>query len=200
MVYNINGMLIGDAGVGKTSLLIRFVDDTWSQTPNATIGIDFKSKEIKMENGDAVNLRIVDTAGQERFQGIVQSHYRNAHAVILVYSCTNRESFTSVRQWAEHARKHRGDAPTDFMLVANKTDDEGKRVVTNEEGKKLAAELKMGYVETSAKTGAHVDACMMAAAKAVHTRMKRSTPVQLSDANKQTVKLGQKPPKNDRCC
>jgi len=91
-------LLIGDSGVGKSCLLLRFADDSWTDTHISTIGVDFKIKTLQLD-GKVIKLQIWDTAGQERFRTITSSYYRGAQGIILVYDCTDQESFSNVRQW-----------------------------------------------------------------------------------------------------
>merc|ERR1712006_60493 len=89
-------LLIGDSGVGKSCLLLRFADDTYTESYISTIGVDFKIRTINLD-GKCVKLQIWDTAGQERFRTITSSYYRGAHGIIVVYDVTDRETFNNVK-------------------------------------------------------------------------------------------------------
>ena len=90
--------MIGDSGTGKTSLLVRFCEGTFSPNQNCTIGIDFKLKNLKINDNKIIKLQLWDTAGQERFRSMSSSYIRNAHGCIAVYDITKRESFISVEE------------------------------------------------------------------------------------------------------
>eukprot|EP00397_Hematodinium_sp_SG-2012_P055492 GEMP01067782.1.p1 GENE.GEMP01067782.1~~GEMP01067782.1.p1 ORF type:complete len:243 (+),score=21.20 GEMP01067782.1:73-801(+) len=98
-------LLIGDSGVGKSCLLLRFADNTYTESYISTIGVDFKIRTIEQE-GKVVKLQIWDTAGQERFRTITSSYYRGAHGIIIVYDVTDRESFNNVKHWIEQIGRY----------------------------------------------------------------------------------------------
>jgi len=148
-------LVVGESGVGKTCLLLRFVDDKFSDVHMATVGVDFKIKTITI--GDRpVKLQIWDTAGQERFRTLTESYYRNSHGVILVYDVTNHESYEKIRSWAEQIEQY-GDRNLCKLLVGNKTDKEHERTVTTQEGSSLAKSLGIEFLETSAKDTSNVE-------------------------------------------
>lgn len=148
-------LLLGDAGVGKTSLMWRFSDDVFNHTYISTIGIDFKLRTIDVE-GKKVRLQIWDTAGQERFHAISVSYYRTAAGIMLVYDITRRRSFENIAKWLRNIDEH---AKEDVikLLVGNKCDMQHKRAVKREEGEKLADEYDMSFFETSAKENESID-------------------------------------------
>lgn len=147
-------LLMGDSGVGKSSILLRFVEDRFlgEDIHAATIGVDFKVKFMEVED-QRVKLTIWDTAGQERFRTLTSSYYRGAHGVVLVYDVCSRESFDGLRQvWMRELKTYSNPEEMILMVVANKIDKEGQRKVTNEEGLEYAKELSALYMECSAKT------------------------------------------------
>lgn len=148
-------LLIGDSGVGKSCLLLRFADDTYTQSYISTIGVDFKIRTIELE-GKTVKLQIWDTAGQERFRTITSSYYRGAHGIIIVYDVTDRESFTNVRHWIQEIDKYAADG-VKKLLVGNKCDLSSKKVVSYDEAKELADSLGISFMETSAKNSHNVE-------------------------------------------
>eukprot|EP00440_Ansanella_granifera_P071791 gb/GFBE01077908.1/.p1 GENE.gb/GFBE01077908.1/~~gb/GFBE01077908.1/.p1 ORF type:complete len:212 (+),score=60.73 gb/GFBE01077908.1/:1-636(+) len=166
--YLVKLLLIGDSGVGKSSLLIKFADDKFVPHMPQTIGMDFKVKMLEL-GGRRVKLQIWDTAGQERFHTITQQYYRNAMGVILVYDATSEESFANIRRWAAQIAAHGGEG-TDRLLVGNKADRE-EVAVDPERGKALAAEYGIPFFETSAKSGRNVQEAFVAIADAVRLRL-----------------------------
>eukprot|EP01087_Luapelamoeba_hula_P023862 TRINITY_DN8885_c0_g1_i1.p1 TRINITY_DN8885_c0_g1~~TRINITY_DN8885_c0_g1_i1.p1 ORF type:complete len:200 (+),score=37.87 TRINITY_DN8885_c0_g1_i1:94-693(+) len=148
-------LIIGDSGVGKSALLVRYCDDTFNDTFISTIGVDFKIKTIEVE-GKNIKLQIWDTAGQERFRTITSSYYRGSHGVILVYSVVDRASFSNVEKWVLEVDRYATNN-VKKLLVGTKSDLANQRVVPTEEGQALAEKLKIPVLETSAKTSTNVN-------------------------------------------
>lgn len=148
-------LIIGDSGVGKSSLMNRFSDNIFTESYINTIGVDFKIRTINMD-GKMIKLQIWDTAGQERFRTIVSSYYRGAHGIMIVFDITDKETFMNVRMWCEEIKKHA--APNvRTMLIGNKADFNTKRQVDFTEAKEFADNMNMTYFETSAKTALNVE-------------------------------------------
>lgn len=143
-------LIIGESGVGKSSLLLRFTDDTFDIEQSATIGVDFKVKTITVD-GNTVKLAIWDTAGQERFRTLTPSYYRGAQGVILVYDVTKRNTFAKLDMWLNELETYSTRTDIIKMLVGNKIDKE-KVEVTREDGLKFARRHAMLFIEASAKT------------------------------------------------
>ena len=141
--------LLGDAAVGKTSLLTRFCDDSFKENYNNTIGVDFRMVTLKFKNIIS-KLHIWDTAGQERFRSLALNYLNNSHGFIFVYDITNKQSFNNVINWINLAFEKNKNSIVNF-LVGNKNDKEEERAVTKEEGENLAKEKKLLFLETSAK-------------------------------------------------
>lgn len=142
-------LLIGDSGVGKSCLLLRFADDTWSDTYISTIGVDFKIRTITLD-GKVIKLQIWDTAGQERFRTITSSYYRGSHGIIVVYDVTDKTTFDNVRQWLQEIDRY-AKADVSRYLVGNKADMAEQRTVSYEAGASCAKSLDIPFLETSAK-------------------------------------------------
>ena len=147
-------LIIGESGIGKTCLLLRFTDDSFTANHLTTIGIDFKIKIINLE-GKLIKLQIWDTAGQERFRTITKTYYKGAHGIILTYDVTDQNSFKNTRNWIKQIEAN-AQTSVKKVLVGNKC-DKPDRVVTEEEGKKLADDYSMSFFETSAKTNQNVN-------------------------------------------
>jgi len=147
-------LMVGDSGVGKSSLLLRFTDDTFSENFISTIGVDFKIRTVNID-GKVVKMQIWDTAGQERFRTITSSYYRGAHGVILVYDVTDQVSFNNARQWLTEIERYAcGNVVK--LLVGNKSDLTTKRVVDFVTGKEFADQFNLPFLEASAKDGNNV--------------------------------------------
>ncbi|XP_010990904.1 ras-related protein Rab-26 isoform X1 [Camelus dromedarius] len=162
-------MLVGDSGVGKTCLLVRFKDGAFlAGNFISTVGIDFRNKVLNVD-GTKVKLQIWDTAGQERFRSVTHAYYRDAHALLLLYDVTNKASFDSIQAWLAEIQEY-AQHDVVLMLLGNKVDSAQERVVKREDGEKLAKEYGLPFMETSAKTGLNVDLAFTAIAKELKQR------------------------------
>ncbi|KAI9296251.1 ras-domain-containing protein [Neoconidiobolus thromboides FSU 785] len=158
-------VLLGEQSVGKTSLITRFMYDTFDSTYQATIGIDFLSKTMYLEDR-TVRLQLWDTAGQERFRSLIPSYIRDSSVAVVVYDITNRASFNNTAKWIDDVRSERGNNVI-IVLVGNKTDLRDKGEVTAEEGEAKAKEYNVMFMETSAKVGHNVKALFRKIAQAL---------------------------------
>ena len=144
-------LTIGESGVGKTCILRRFVENKFLKNHLATIGIDFKTKTLNINNQE-IKLKIWDTAGQERFRNITTQYYKGADGIVLIYDVTDDASYEKIRDWMEQILSNTKREDIGLVLLGNKCDME-PRAVTEEQGNKMAEELKVSYFETSALTG-----------------------------------------------
>jgi len=152
-------ILVGESTVGKTSLLRALTKSSFWAGEEATVGVDFVARNIKV-GGSKIKLHLWDTAGQERFRFLSRSYYRNSVGVVVAYSILRRSTFDGVERWVEEAREHAGVVPPTIIIVGCKMDlvDIGcKRQVSYEEGKELADNLGALFIETSAKQGVAVE-------------------------------------------
>merc|ERR1719343_1764218 len=158
-------VFLGEQAVGKTSVITRFMYDTFDNNYQATIGIDFLSKTMYLEDR-TVRLQLWDTAGQERFRSLIPSYIRDSSGAIVVYDITDRRSFLNTAKWIEDVRSERGSDVV-IVLVGNKTDDSERRQVSTEEGEEKAKENGVMFWETSAKMGTNIKALFRQLAQAL---------------------------------
>jgi len=147
-------VFLGDQSVGKTSIINRFIYDTFDGKDHPTVGIDFISKTIYFDD-KTIRLQLWDTAGQERFRSLIPSYIRDSSVAVIVYDVTSKGSFLNINKWIEYVREERGDNVI-IALVGNKTDTVDKRQVTTEEGVAKAEEYGVLFTEVSAKIGTNV--------------------------------------------
>ncbi|KAJ5078767.1 ras and ef-hand domain-containing protein [Anaeramoeba ignava] len=152
--FIIKQLIIGDSMTGKSSIMIRYCDNKFIDSVEATVGVDFRYVSVQ-KNGRHFGLQIWDTAGQEQFRTIINSYYRGSHAIMIVYDITNEKSFEQVVYWFNEAETY---APKEIskLLVGNKKDQEKHRVITYQQGKDLADSYNSGFIEVSAKTGENI--------------------------------------------
>eukprot|EP00271_Cylindrocystis_brebissonii_P008807 TRINITY_DN23303_c0_g1_i1.p1 TRINITY_DN23303_c0_g1~~TRINITY_DN23303_c0_g1_i1.p1 ORF type:complete len:214 (-),score=27.42 TRINITY_DN23303_c0_g1_i1:71-712(-) len=183
-------LLIGDSSVGKSSLLLRFAEDSFSTTFISTIGVDFKTRTVELD-GEQTKLSIWDTAGQERFRTITAAYYRGANGIVLVYDVTSESSFNSIRSWISNIKEHANENVCK-ILVGNKCDMDDKRVITAAQGQALAKEFGISFFETSAKADINVEQAFQSIAKESKRRFDSTHPK--DSANKSDaglIKAGQ---------
>jgi Ras-related protein Rab-1A len=192
-------LLIGDSGVGKSCLLLRFADDTYTESYISTIGVDFKIRTIELE-GKTIKLQIWDTAGQERFRTITSSYYRGAHGIIVVYDITDQDSFNDVKQWLQEIDRYACEN-VNKLLVGNKCDMTSKRAVETNVAQDYADQLGIPFLETSAKSSTNVEQAFIKMATEIKNRMGL---LQQSGTNPSSVRIGPSQPVQDRksggCC
>jgi len=193
--YMFKILLIGDTNVGKSCLLLRFADDTYTGSFISTIVVDFKIRTIEVDH-KIIKLQIWDTAGQERFRTITSSYYRGAHGIIVVYDVTDKESFNHVPEWLNEIDKYACEN-VNKLLFGNKSDLTAKRVVSTEQGKEFAESQGIEFLETSAKEATNVEQAFLTLATQIKTRMTSTT-----DGTRSSVKLnkGKEIPETSHCC
>jgi len=168
-------VLVGDSGVGKSNLLSRFTRNIFTTDEKSTIGVEFATRILEMNDKKKIKAQVWDTAGQERYRAITNAYYRGAVGAILVYDCTKRSSFDNIPRWIKELKEH-ANKDLVLLLVGNKCDlcksgsdsrspadseksenSEYERQVSEDEARALATEYSIPYVETSAKSGLNVE-------------------------------------------
>jgi len=196
-------VLIGDSGVGKSCLLLRFADDNFTDSYISTIGVDFRFRTVTIDK-KTVKLQIWDTAGQERFRTITSAYYRGADGIIMVYDVTSPESFDHVEEWLSEVDRYANEN-TAKLLVGNKADLVDEKQVSEETAQRFAEKLGIPFLETSAKTATNVDAAFLMMAKELIKNREKTpggaTPAKPGDNGKGKVLLKNgKGGKKANCC
>jgi small GTP-binding protein len=148
-------ILIGNSGVGKSSIIQRYMKNTFEESYKCTIGVDFLMKTLNL-NGKTVKLQLWDTAGQEKYKSMVASYYRGANVALVVFDITSHASFDSLPVWIENYYKN-GPEEKNIILIGNKKDMEESRQVTRQEAEIFSETNNMMYFETSAKEGDNIE-------------------------------------------
>ena len=149
-------LTLGNASVGKSSIILKYTDNIFDSNSLSTLGVDFKQKKIKLKNGNIIKLQIYDTAGQERFKSVSHSFIKKAEGVILMYDIGFKQSFEAIDNWFESIKEN-GKENLPIILVGNKCDlPDIERQVTKQEGENKANEFKIPFYETSCKEGINV--------------------------------------------
>jgi small GTP-binding protein len=156
--YSLKIVVIGDSGVGKTCLLLRFVRNEWDADSQPTLGVEFLAKVVNTDN-HRIQLQLWDTAGQELFRSVTRGYYRGSAGALIVFDLTSRESFVNVDQWLRDLREVARPDLT-IALIGNKVDLVALRDVSREEAQEYAERNKLAYFETSAKTGDFIESAV----------------------------------------
>ena len=156
--YTFKIVMIGDSGVGKSCILLRFADDKFNENFYATIGVDFRFKNVMVDD-KSVKLQIWDTAGQERFKTITSAYYRGADGIIIVYDITDRNSFAHIKDWLDDVNKYTDDNPLK-IIVGNKIDLIKDKQINNNDMKTMTAQTGIEIIECSAKDSIKINDLM----------------------------------------
>ena len=151
-------LILGDWSVGKTCFLMRYTENTFTDIHLSTVGIDYRFKNITLENGEKIKIQIWDTAGQDRYKSMTKGYVRGANGIILIYDVTSRKTFEGIENWVKQIREQVSPRVV-VSLVANKIDAKEIRNVTTEEGEKLGKSINYPYYESSAKEGININEC-----------------------------------------
>eukprot|EP01112_Ceratiomyxa_fruticulosa_P011785 TRINITY_DN322_c0_g1_i2.p1 TRINITY_DN322_c0_g1~~TRINITY_DN322_c0_g1_i2.p1 ORF type:complete len:216 (+),score=24.39 TRINITY_DN322_c0_g1_i2:87-734(+) len=169
--YQFKYVVVGPAGVGKSSLLLQFTDHEWYPQTDVTVGVEFGVKIVEVQEGVWVKIQIWDTAGAESFRAVTNNYYRGAHAALLVYDITRRDSFGYIEGWLEEIYAH-SHPEIVVILVGNKCDLISRRVVQREEGAQFAKDRNLMFLECSAKDATNVDNAYLEACKILVKKVK----------------------------
>ena len=167
-------LMIGDSGVGKSSLLLRFASDQFEDSYMTTVGLDFKIRTVEVD-GKVVKLQMWDTAGQERFRTITRSYYRGSQGIVVVYDVTDNDTFENVKHWLSEIERYAADGVSK-MLVGNKCDMTDARAVETATAQEVADKLDVPFFEASAKTAENVDEIFLRMARDILARTKETAP------------------------
>lgn len=171
--YLLKVVLVGSSGVGKSNLLCRFTRDEFLADSKSTIGVEFGTKSVQIDN-KTIKVQVWDTAGQERYKALTSAYYRGAVGALLVYDIANRTSFDSVQSWLEELHEH-ADEKIVVMLVGNKSDLAGQRAVATDEAKQFAEKHKLSFIETSAKDSTNVNDAFVSILTEIYNLISKNT-------------------------
>lgn len=189
-------LVVGNSYVGKSSFLMRLCTNAFSARYSSTIGVDFYSKALKVDER-IISLQLWDTAGQERFQSVTKAYYRGAQGVILMYDISQEESFIAVKSWINSIQENVDKMPTGLMLIGNKQDldEQNEREVSTETGETFAKIYGAQFLETSAKTGYNVGNCLMSLVRTIKLYYEQEG----REGKERGIQVSNKP-KSSGCC
>jgi len=192
--FQVKLVIVGDSGVGKTNFIFQFTEGRFSALHVTTVGFDYKSKIIKLPSSKKrVKLQLWDTAGQERYMSLNKNIFQKVQGIILMYDLTNRSSFDNIYKWLNLLSQNASNKPK--ILVANKLDLAlESRIVTEEEGQKIADYNNMPFFEASGFNGENVDKVFYKMADMIYTSL-----LDEKDSIQFNVKL-QKDKEKKKCC
>lgn len=153
--YIVKICLLGEAAVGKTSLVYRFVQDSFRESYKSTLGVNLLKKDLIIDNYGGVSAQIWDLGGQESFKSLRKLYLEGANGALVIYDATNSKSFKKLDEWIGSFKETRGNKP--LYLIGNKVDLKDKIKISEEEGKQYAKDNNMDFMITSAKTGNNVE-------------------------------------------
>ena len=174
---NIQILLLGDSSVGKTSLLMRYINNEFKENMISTIGMDIHKKKIKISNKDVL-LHLVDITGQERFKSVAKNYYRDVDGIIFIFDVTNKDSFIHIKDWIKDAQTY--DTDFDYIIVGNKI-DLNEIIEVNEENVKSTYKNAQ-YIETSSKIGTGINEAFEEITKLILKRLERTGSISRIDS------------------
>ena len=191
-------MLIGDLGVGKSCVILRYVEGDFPGNIMSSIGVDFKTKKIDLDDR-LIKMQIWDTAGHEKFRTITTSYYKSAHAIIILYDITQKTSFDHIKNWITEIDKF-GKQGVLKVIVGNKLDLENNRKISKEDAENLALKYGLKLWEVSAKDNTNIEEMFVDTIKTLLE--KNSKIISESSSMGNNIKLSKniKNKKNKKCC
>ena len=173
-LFEVHIATLGVSTVGKTSLIFRYMDNTFTLNYLITVGIDSRFKRMKI-NDEEIKVIIADTAGQERYKAITSNYTKKANGILLIYDITNQDSFEEIKNWAQKLKDESGNLKP-IVIIGNKNDLEDERVVCPDEGEQLAETLgeDINFYETSCKTGENVEEAINNLIKQVYKKYSKN--------------------------
>ena len=199
--YIVRVLTLGYTDVGKTSILLRFTNNQFHDKYVSTIGIDFKSKPLKINDNTTVKVLVWDTAGEEKYKGIVKSFYNKANGILLTFDLTNKESFDRIDFWVQELKKNVGLNDLYIVLVGNKKDKIEDRKVSYEEAEKYSLDNDFGgYFEVSAKTNEGINDLFINVAKGVLNKIIVKDEISNEGSIKLSLNKRDLKQKNRSCC
>ena len=189
---------LGDSKVGKSSLIVQFIDNKFSFNYMSTVGFDLKRKVMKFNDNEEIKIVLHDTAGQERFRSLTTNYIKKANGILLVYDITDRKSFDNIKNWMDNIHEETGDK-LPIILVGNKIDLNKERAVLKNEGEEKAKEFGLRFYETSAKEGNNVQECFRELVELIVEKIHKRS---LSTSNSKNKKLNKSNniKKKNECC
>jgi len=185
---------LGDSHVGKSSLIFKFIEDTFSSSYMSTVGFDLKFKTIKI-NDEEIKVMIFDTAGQERFRSLASNYIRKANGILLVYDISDKNTFLNIENWMTSIKEESSDT-IPIILIGNKCDLDEQRKIQKEEGEQFANNNNLKFFETSCKDGDNVENCFIELTKQIIERKKEK---QFNPNTQKLVNIKDKKKEKD-CC
>lgn len=189
-IKDIKVVLLGDSGVGKSSLVLRFVTDTFKPYSDSTIGASYMTKLINFEN-KAYKYMIWDTAGQEKYHSLAPMYYRNTQIAIIVYDITQKHTFLTVKKWIKELQQ-KGPSDVLIAIVGNKQDLEDRRKVSYNQVKAYADEINAFFIETSAKKNININELFI--------NIGKTLPDNICIENFSNISLSQNKDNDNLCC
>ena len=162
--YIIKICLLGEANVGKTSLVYRFIENKFRESYKSTLGVNLLKKDLSFKEYGEVTAQIWDLGGQESFRSLRRLYLEGANGALLIYDCTQTKTFEKLHDWIQDFRNARGDAPV--LLIGNKIDLENIKV-DQDEANEFAKNYHVNFLPTSAKTGSNVEEAFTEIAKTI---------------------------------